>query len=125
MKQSHALFFATTLAVSAALAPAALASSSKLAAHAVGPKTLSLSIGGEGDDGGALPGGGIAHGSIGSAPPSTNAASSLRSLGGDDGPGSDDGGALPGGKIAHGSIGSALPSTNAAGRLRSLGGSDN
>jgi hypothetical protein len=123
MKRSHALVLASTLAVSAGFAATASASSPHAAASRAGP-TASIRSFGEGDDGGALPGGHSAHGSIGKAAPSANAASRLRALGGDDGSESDDGGALPGSHSAHGSIGKAAPSANAASRLRALGGDD-
>ena len=123
MKRSHALVLASTLAVSAAFAATAYASSPKPAADAAGPKASIRSLG-EGDDGGARPGGRSAHGSIGKAAPSANAASRIRALGGDDDSESDDGGALPGGRSAHGSIGKAAPKANAASRIRALGGDD-
>jgi len=123
MKQSRALALAATLAASAALGSAATSSAARISAHSprLGPSLLS--VGGEGDDGGALPGGRVAHGSIGSAAPSAGAALSLRALGGDDGPGSDDGGSLPGG-VAHGTIGGTPPNPHAASHLKALGGSD-
>lgn len=83
MKRSHALALASALAVSAALAATASASTPKPAFGAAGP-TASIRSLGEGDDGGALPGGRSAHGSIGKAAPSANAASRIRALGGDD-----------------------------------------
>jgi Spy/CpxP family protein refolding chaperone len=84
MKRSHALVLATALAVSAAVAANASASSSGLAGHMAGAQMSVLSRGGERGDGGALPGGGIAHGSIGKAAPSANAASRIRALGGNE-----------------------------------------
>ena len=83
MKRSHALVLASTLAVSAAFAATAAASSTKSAAAAARP-TASIRSFGEGDDGGALAGGRSAHGSIGKAAPSANAANRIRALGGDD-----------------------------------------
>ena len=82
MKRSHVLVLATTLAVAAALAATASASSPKPAAGLARPTSIRSS--GEGDDGGALPGGRSAHGSIGKAAPKANAASRIRALGGDD-----------------------------------------
>ena len=123
MKRSHVLVLASTLAVVAALAATAFASSPTPALAAAGSKAAIHSRG-EGDDGGTLAGGRSAHGSIGKAAPSANAASRLRALGGDDESGSDDGGALPGGRSAHGSIGKAAPKANAASRIRALGGDD-
>jgi hypothetical protein len=124
MKRSHVLALAATLVVSAAFAGTASASSSNLATHVAGPRISLLAGGGDGGDGGILPGGATAHGNIGSALPSANAALHLRALGGGDGGGSDDGGALPGGGIAHGNIGSAPPSANAVLHLRALRGND-
>jgi hypothetical protein len=124
MKTSHALALAATLAVSAALGPGALAASSKHSARSAGLTVAPVSFRGEGDDGGALPGGRSAHGTIGSAAPTANAAARIRALGGGDGSEGDDGGALPGGRSAHGTIGKAAPSANAAARLRALGGSN-
>ena len=84
MKRTHALVLASTLAVSVALAATAAASSTKPAAGTARP-TASIRSLGEGDDGGgALPGGRSAHGSIGKAAPSANAANRIRALGGDD-----------------------------------------
>jgi hypothetical protein len=127
MKRSHALVLASTLAAAAALVAASFTSSSTAAAG-LSRSTTSIRTHGEGDDGGGLPGGRSARGSIGKAAPSANAASRIRALGGDDGEGdgsgSDDGGALPGGRSAHGSIGKAAPKANAAGRIRALGGDD-
>ena len=123
MKRSHALVLASTLAVAAAFAATAYASSPKPAADAVAAKASIRSLG-EGDDGGALAGGRSAHGSIGKAAPTASAASRIRALGGDDSSGSDEGGALPGGRSAHGSIGKAAPTANAATRIRALGGDD-
>jgi hypothetical protein len=123
MRRSHALVLASTLAVSAAFAATASASSRKADAVAAG-QTTSIRSPGEGNDDGALPGGRGAHGSIGKAAPKPNAASRIRALGGDDGSESDDGGALPAGHSAHGSIGKTAPKPNAASRIRALGGDD-
>ena len=124
MKQSTALACAATLAISVACGTAAAASASKLAAHTPRPTIPALSLGGGEDDGGGLPGGRVAHGTIGSTPPAANAAGSLLALGGEDGSEADDGGALPGGGVAHGSIGKTPPNPKAASHLRALRGGD-
>jgi len=123
MKRSRALALASTLAVSAAFGATASASSPKPAADAAGPKASIRSLA-EGDGPGTFAGGRRAHGSIGKAAPSANAANRIRALGGDDSSEGDDGGALPGGRSAHGSIGKAAPHANAANRIRALGGDD-
>ena len=124
MKRSHALVLASTLAVSAAFAATASASSPKPAADAAGPKASIRSLG-EGDDGGALAGGRSAHGSIGKAAPKRERGEPHpRPRRTTTSSGSDDGGALPGGRSAHGSIGKAAPKANAASRIRALGGDD-
>jgi len=124
MKRSQALALATAFALSAAFVGAASASGSKLVAHTSRPHVRALSAGTEGDDGGGLRAGPVAHGSIGSAAPSANAAIRLGALRGDDGSGFDDGGASIGASVAHGSIGTAPPSANAATQLLALGGGD-
>jgi Spy/CpxP family protein refolding chaperone len=123
MKRSHALVLASILAISAAFAATAAASSTKHAGDAARPKASIRSFG-EGDDAGTQSGGRSARGSIGKAAPSANAANRIRALGGDDGSESDDGGALPAGRSAHGSIGKAAPSARAANRIRALRGDD-
>jgi hypothetical protein len=73
------------------------------------------------------PSGGIARGTIGSAPPSLGAAARIRALGLDDGSeaGPDDGGGILGrGLAVPGTIDGAPPRSGASARIRGLGVED-